>query len=63
MGANYAAAPSSAESRTTSPRPPCADACRAPAAPTPALKTGDTAPKWLDAALRTAGVLKEGETL
>ncbi|MES1163931.1 MAG: RraA family protein, partial [Rhizobacter sp.] len=28
-----------------------------------AIKTGDTAAKWLDAALRTAGVLKEGETL
>jgi regulator of RNase E activity RraA len=28
-----------------------------------AIKTGDTTAKWLDAALRTAGVLKEGETL
>jgi 4-hydroxy-4-methyl-2-oxoglutarate aldolase len=28
-----------------------------------AIKEGDTAAKWLDAALRTAGVLKEGETL
>jgi hypothetical protein len=28
-----------------------------------AIKDGDTAAKWLDAALRTAGVLKEGETL
>ncbi|WP_144637619.1 RraA family protein [Bordetella genomosp. 13] len=28
-----------------------------------AIKGGDTAAKWLDAALRTAGVLKEGETL
>ena len=28
-----------------------------------AIKTGDTAAKWLNAALLTAGVLKEGETL
>ncbi|CAM3970229.1 Methyltransferase [Bordetella tumbae] len=28
-----------------------------------AIKTGDTAAKWLTSALRTAGVLKEGETL
>lgn len=28
-----------------------------------AIKQGDTAAKWLNAALRTAGVLKEGETL
>lgn len=28
-----------------------------------AIKKGDTAAKWLDAALRTAGVLKEGEKL
>jgi 4-hydroxy-4-methyl-2-oxoglutarate aldolase len=28
-----------------------------------AIKQGDTAAKWLDAALRAAGVLKEGETL
>jgi 4-hydroxy-4-methyl-2-oxoglutarate aldolase len=28
-----------------------------------AIKTGDTAAKWLTAALRTAGVLKEGESL
>ncbi|CAM3625970.1 methyltransferase [Bordetella sputigena] len=28
-----------------------------------AIKAGDTAAKWLGAALRTAGVLKEGETL
>jgi regulator of RNase E activity RraA len=28
-----------------------------------AIKQGETAAKWLDAALRTAGVLKEGETL
>ena len=28
-----------------------------------AIKGGNTAAKWLDAALRTAGVLKEGETL
>jgi len=28
-----------------------------------AIKDGDTAAKWLTAALRTAGVLKEGETL
>ena len=28
-----------------------------------AIKTGDTAAKWLTAALRSAGVLKEGETL
>lgn len=28
-----------------------------------AIQTGDTAAKWLDAALRTAGVLKDGETL
>ena len=28
-----------------------------------AIKEGDTAAKWLGAALRTAGVLKEGETL
>lgn len=28
-----------------------------------AIKTGDTAAKWLNAALRTAGVLKEGEAL
>ncbi|MGK6306115.1 RraA family protein [Variovorax sp. DT-64] len=28
-----------------------------------AIKEGDTAAKWLNAALRTAGVLKEGETL
>jgi 4-hydroxy-4-methyl-2-oxoglutarate aldolase len=28
-----------------------------------AIKEGDTAAKWLDAALRTAGVLKEGERL
>jgi regulator of RNase E activity RraA len=28
-----------------------------------AIKGGDTAAKWLGAALRTAGVLKEGETL
>lgn len=28
-----------------------------------AIGRGDTAAKWLDAALRTAGVLKEGETL
>jgi regulator of RNase E activity RraA len=28
-----------------------------------AIKTGNTAAKWLNAALRTAGVLKEGETL
>jgi regulator of RNase E activity RraA len=28
-----------------------------------AIKTGDTTAKWLDAALRTAGVLKEGESL
>lgn len=28
-----------------------------------AIKTGDTAAKWLDSALRAAGVLKEGETL
>jgi regulator of RNase E activity RraA len=28
-----------------------------------AIQKGDTAAKWLDAALRTAGVLKEGETL
>jgi regulator of RNase E activity RraA len=28
-----------------------------------AIKEGDTAAKWLDAALRTAGVLKEGEAL
>lgn len=28
-----------------------------------AIKTGDTAAKWLVPALRTAGVLKEGETL
>lgn len=28
-----------------------------------AIKEGDTAAKWLTAALRTAGVLKEGETL
>jgi regulator of RNase E activity RraA len=28
-----------------------------------AIKKGDTAAKWLDAALRAAGVLKEGETL
>ncbi|MDP9972010.1 regulator of RNase E activity RraA [Variovorax paradoxus] len=28
-----------------------------------AIKEGDTAAKWLNSALRTAGVLKEGETL
>jgi regulator of RNase E activity RraA len=28
-----------------------------------AIQQGDTAAKWLDAALRTAGVLKQGETL
>jgi 4-hydroxy-4-methyl-2-oxoglutarate aldolase len=28
-----------------------------------AIKQGDTAAKWLDAALRTAGVLKEGQSL
>ena len=28
-----------------------------------AIKTGDTAAKWLTSALRTAGVLREGETL
>jgi len=28
-----------------------------------AIKTGDTAAKWLNAALRNAGVLKEGESL
>jgi regulator of RNase E activity RraA len=28
-----------------------------------AIKKGDTAAKWLDGALRTAGVLKEGEKL
>mgnify|MGYP000340706035 CR=1 FL=1 len=28
-----------------------------------AIQAGDTAAKWLDAALRTAGVLKQGETL
>ncbi|CAM4020309.1 RraA family protein [Bordetella muralis] len=28
-----------------------------------AIKTGDTAAKWLSSALRNAGVLKEGETL
>jgi len=28
-----------------------------------AIKRGDTAAKWLTGALRTAGVLKEGETL
>lgn len=28
-----------------------------------AIKAGDTAAKWMTAALRTAGVLKEGETL
>ncbi|APW37375.1 methyltransferase [Rhodoferax koreense] len=28
-----------------------------------AIKTGDTAAKWLDSALRAAGALKEGETL
>ena len=28
-----------------------------------AIGQGDTAAKWLDAALRTAGVLKEGERL
>ena len=28
-----------------------------------AIKQGDTAAKWLDSALRAAGVLKEGETL
>jgi regulator of RNase E activity RraA len=28
-----------------------------------AIKKGDTAAKWLDSALRGAGVLKEGETL
>ncbi|MDM0012133.1 RraA family protein [Variovorax sp. J22P168] len=28
-----------------------------------AIKTGDTAARWLDAALRSAGVLKEGEAL
>ncbi|WP_019939461.1 RraA family protein [Bordetella sp. FB-8] len=28
-----------------------------------AIKAGDTAAKWLDSSLRTAGVLKEGETL
>ncbi|KQU89675.1 diguanylate cyclase [Variovorax sp. Root318D1] len=28
-----------------------------------AIQEGDTAAKWLDGALRTAGVLKEGETL
>ena len=28
-----------------------------------AIKEGDTAAKWLDSALRAAGVLKEGETL
>ena len=28
-----------------------------------AIKEGDTAAKWLGAALRSAGVLKEGETL
>jgi regulator of RNase E activity RraA len=28
-----------------------------------AIKKGDTAAKWLVPALRTAGVLKEGETL
>lgn len=28
-----------------------------------AIKTGDTEAKWLNAALRTAGVLKEGESL
>jgi len=28
-----------------------------------AIKQGDTAAKWLAGALRTAGVLKEGETL
>ena len=28
-----------------------------------AIKGGETAAKWLNAALRSAGVLKEGETL
>jgi 4-hydroxy-4-methyl-2-oxoglutarate aldolase len=28
-----------------------------------AIQAGDTAAKWLTAALRTAGVLKEGESL
>lgn len=28
-----------------------------------AIQQGDTAAKWLDAALRSAGVLKEGERL
>jgi hypothetical protein len=28
-----------------------------------AIKKGDTAAKWLDSALRKAGVLKENETL
>ncbi|XAH22332.1 RraA family protein [Xylophilus sp. GW821-FHT01B05] len=43
--------------------PAAAKKVRDEAARIAAIKTGDTAAKWLDAALRTAGVLKDGETL
>lgn len=43
--------------------PAAAKKVRDEAARIAAIKQGDTAAKWLDSALRAAGVLKEGETL
>jgi 4-hydroxy-4-methyl-2-oxoglutarate aldolase len=43
--------------------PAAAKKVRDEAARIAAIKEGDTAAKWLTSALRTAGVLKEGETL
>ena len=43
--------------------PACAKKVKDEAARIAAIKDGDTAAKWLTSALRTAGVLKEGETL
>ncbi len=43
--------------------PAAAEKVRQEAARIEAIESGDTAARWLDAALRTAGVLKEGEKL